>query len=183
MPLLSEDKQLELVVGGRDWERLIGMLALRVLPGNGLGLERITDGSRSANQRSSPRACAYTMLWLREWWNPPDDFPTVVSWLVSLQWLLVSVESESLLRWRRRLKRSDLSIKESFIKHGFSHELNLKTSSYADLRRQFWPEAVDLKGKLWGRAESLRRTADFAIATTLTILHGDWNAEVLVNCH
>ena len=36
---------------------------------------------------------------------------------------------------------------------------DMGVTTYADLRRQFWPEAVDQKGKLWGREESLRRTA------------------------
>ena len=40
-----------------------------------------------------------------------------------------------------------------------------------------WLQPVDIREKLWGRVDSLQRTADFAMATSLTIQHGTWNAE------
>ena len=40
-----------------------------------------------------------------------------------------------------------------------------------------WPQSVDLWEKLWGRVDSLQLPADFAMATSLTIQHGTWNAE------
>ena len=39
----------------------------------------------------------------------------------------------------------------------------------AEQRCQSWLEPVDLKEKLWGWVEPLRRTADFAMATNRTI--------------
>ena len=39
-------------------------------------------------------------------------------------------------------------------------------------RRQTWPSPVDAHRKLWGPAETLRQTADFALLTGLKIYHG-----------
>ena len=41
-----------------------------------------------------------------------------------------------------------------------------------ELRQATWPEGEDLQEKLWEAAESLRRTADFIIATKMDVYHG-----------
>lgn len=48
--------------------------------------------------------------------------------------------------------------------------VQLKLDSLDALRRQTWPSAVfeEVHQKLWGTAKALRRTADFAIKTSLT---------------
>ena len=47
----------------------------------------------------------------------------------------------------------------------------------SEQRRQTRSHPLDLREKLWGQEESLRRPADFAMATRLTIQHGNWKAE------
>ena len=44
--------------------------------------------------------------------------------------------------------------------------------TFNDLRRQTWPGPVEAHRKLWGPAETLRQTADFALLTGLKIQHG-----------
>ena len=40
---------------------------------------------------------------------------------------------------------------------------------YDSLRQATWPDGEDLQEKLWGAAESLRRTADFIVTTKIDI--------------